>query len=85
MVYCDDNKPLHSEEICIDRELWINEMVPKLSKFYKDCILPEMIRGNIRINKKCKDPHYVLEAIEDRENKALNRELTKIEKTLRNK
>lgn len=38
-------------------------MLPTLRQFYEQCIAPEIIRGNLNINKRCIDPPYIQSAI----------------------
>lgn len=46
-------------------------MLPKLTKFYKECIAPEIVRNNIGKGQKCIDPPFITDAIKvHAENKA---------------
>ena len=39
VIYIDDKQPLHVEEICIDKNFWESQMLPKLCSFYEDHLL----------------------------------------------
>ncbi|KAB0802471.1 hypothetical protein PPYR_04657 [Photinus pyralis] len=67
IVYSGDNNPLFIENIERDHEFRMSRMVPKLEKFYLDCVLPEIVRGNLQKHKLCIDPPYISEAIRKRE------------------
>lgn len=61
-MYVNEDQPLFIEEIKADEEFWASVMFPKLENFYKHCILPEIVRGNIPQGKRCVDPNYIVEA-----------------------
>ncbi|KAK4886295.1 hypothetical protein RN001_002566 [Aquatica leii] len=65
----NDTIDLFIEEIYRDTELWRNEMLPKLTQFYTECIAPEIVRNNIGNGFKCIDPIYIREAIRIYEDK----------------
>ncbi|KAI4454827.1 exonuclease phage-type/recb c-terminal domain-containing protein [Holotrichia oblita] len=46
----------HVERIFKDRELWHEQMLPKLQSFYRECILPEIIDGRVPRGMKIRDP-----------------------------
>ncbi|KAJ8913369.1 hypothetical protein NQ315_008761 [Exocentrus adspersus] len=71
VVYITDEMDLFVEEIERDNIFWEQKMLPPLSKFYKECIDPEIVRNNIGNGKKCIDPPYILEAIKLYEQKKL--------------
>lgn len=66
IVYVNDNIPIFVEKIVRDKKLWYENMLPILKQFYKECIAPEIVRGNLKKNKKCVDPPYILEEINKR-------------------
>lgn len=69
MVYINDTIDLFIEEIKKDDRFWHDEMVPKLSLFYKECIVSEIVRDNLGKGKKCKDPPNIMKAIAEHETK----------------
>ncbi|KAJ8911221.1 hypothetical protein NQ315_014933 [Exocentrus adspersus] len=66
VVYINDEIEVYIEEIKRDEYFWRDKMLPKLIKFYTECIAPEIIRGNLKKNKKCLDPEFILKAMEER-------------------
>ena len=52
IVYVNDKIPLFVEKIERDEKLWENTMLPILLQFYKECVGPELIRGNLRKGKR---------------------------------
>lgn len=44
-------------------------MIEKLVRFYKFCMLPEMIRGNLKRGLRCVDPDYIMKAQKERESR----------------
>lgn len=56
IVYVNDKEPLHVEVILRDKIFWF-EHVNKLTKFYRECILPEIIYRNIPKGLKAIDPN----------------------------
>lgn len=64
IVYISDSVDIFYEEIERDESLWTTQMLPKLIPFYKECICPEIIRGNIDLNLKCKDPPFIQKEID---------------------
>lgn len=57
------------EKVAVDLEFWKLKILPKLERFYRECVLPEIVRGNIKQNIPCVDPPYILDAIRRKENK----------------
>lgn len=66
VVYINDSIDLFIEEKYKDEQFWKEHMLPELTRFYTSCIAPEIIRNNLSKNKKCVDPPYILDAIENR-------------------
>ncbi|KAF2899578.1 hypothetical protein ILUMI_06598 [Ignelater luminosus] len=58
MVYVNDNIPIFVEEIRKDVLFSQHKMLPTLTNFYEQCIAPELVRGNLKYNKRCIDPPY---------------------------
>ncbi|CAG9771483.1 unnamed protein product [Ceutorhynchus assimilis] len=54
-VICTDDD-FHIERINIDRELWSTTMLPKLTTFYVNSILPEIVDGRVPRGLKVRDP-----------------------------
>lgn len=52
------------EEITRDDEFWKSSMEEKLSRFYMDCILPELVDPRQRRSMLIRDPSYILQAQE---------------------
>ncbi|KAJ8909286.1 hypothetical protein NQ315_011362 [Exocentrus adspersus] len=48
VVYINDEIEVYIEEIKRDEYFWRDKMLPKLIKFYTECIAPEIIRGNLK-------------------------------------
>lgn len=49
-----------------DKAFW-NEMENKLTRFYFDCLLPEIIDSRLDRQMEIKEPEYILDAIKERE------------------
>lgn len=69
VVYVNDAVDIFVEEIERDTELWEKSMLPKLEKFYKECVAPEIVRNNIGRGLKCIDPPYIKNSIQEFEAK----------------
>jgi len=54
MVYRGTDDDFHLEVISRDTVLWQTAMLPKLERFYKQCMLPEIIEGNINRGQQCR-------------------------------
>ena len=52
-----------------DKEFW-DKMVEKLKKFYFDCLLPEIIDSRLERQMEIKEPQYIIQAINEKENKS---------------
>ena len=50
------------EKIERDDAFWNNDMKDKLTKFYNDCLLPELIDSRYAQSLPIKNPHYINEA-----------------------
>ncbi|KAK4884281.1 hypothetical protein RN001_000552 [Aquatica leii] len=68
VVFVNHKSPLFIEKIKRDDIFWQNNMEGKLT-FYKCCILPEIIRGNIKRGLRCVDPTYIIDAQQERQRK----------------
>lgn len=60
-------KGIKIETIERDEAYWENEMLPRLQKFYMDCILPEIINPCYEKTNKIRDPDYIIKAQEEKE------------------
>jgi len=56
------------EKIYPDAELW-DKMLPKLKRFYHECLLPEIIDPRISRGMKVRDPAYFTAALSEKERK----------------
>lgn len=68
-VWANDKEPLKTELIFKDDVFWNEKMAAKLTTFYMDCILPELVDPRHPRKLKIRDPIYIKEAIENKENK----------------
>lgn len=59
--YIDDHHDLYVEEIGRDNKFW-EHMEKKLTIFYEQCILPELVLQRINKGWLCRDPPFILEA-----------------------
>lgn len=57
-------KGLKIERIEKDEEFWAKVMEQKLTDFYFDCLLPEILDPRFVRNMPIRDPKYILEAIQ---------------------
>lgn len=55
---------LHIETVFRDDQFWKQEMEPKLSKFYFDCLLPELIDPRFPRSMPIRNPDWILQAQE---------------------
>lgn len=62
VVMTDQKQPLHVERIFRDAVFWKNEMVPKLSKFYLKCLLPEIVHPCLSKGRPIREPDYIVQA-----------------------
>lgn len=53
---------LKHETVIFDEEFW-KKIFPKLTKFYFDCLLPELVDSRLARNMPVRDPEYIKEAI----------------------
>ncbi len=65
--------------LTIDRDdnLWRSFMLPKLQRFYVDCILPELADGRQHRGLKMRDPEYIRAAVAAAAEKALTKTISK--------
>ena len=52
-----------------DDEFWITKMEPSLSRFYKECMLPEIVDSRHNRSMPIRDPEYILKAQEQVQSK----------------
>lgn len=50
------------EEISRDDVFWENEMKPKLTRFFMECMLPEIVDPRVQRSMNIREPNYILEA-----------------------
>ncbi|XP_063222723.1 uncharacterized protein LOC134531105 isoform X1 [Bacillus rossius redtenbacheri] len=62
VLFCD----FDTEFISVERDVnfWSNEMLPKLKRFYLECVLPEIADPRHSRGLRCRDPDYIREAQE---------------------
>lgn len=60
------------EKIEKDNNVWYDNMLEKFTRFYKYCLLPEIVRGNSKRGERCQDPEYIKGAQAEREKKKLS-------------
>lgn len=60
------NQKIHVQRIHSDNDFWRTEMEPLLTRFYNECVLPELVDSRLDRNMKIKDPPYILDAINKR-------------------
>lgn len=58
-VWSGENIPIKTETIYRDDEFWKTKMEPKLTRFYIDCILPELVDPRLPRKMNIRDPEYV--------------------------
>ena len=68
-----------------DKKFWDEKMEPKLSKFYMDSLLPEIVNPRIHRNMDIREPTYVIEAQQKLEEKKLKKGQTGVEKSKQKK
>lgn len=56
-----------------DDEFWQTEMEPFLTRFYRECVLPEVVDPRLERSMKIRDPPYILDAIAEKEEKSKKR------------
>jgi hypothetical protein len=61
VVYSGPKNDLYTEVIEFDRDFW-EKMLPKLVRFYKECLAPEIILKRRKKGLRCRDPQYILDA-----------------------
>lgn len=62
------DKDIHVVDVKKDETFWRTKMVPSLTKFFMDCMLPEMIDSRRARGLPLRDPDYIIEAQKIREN-----------------
>ena len=50
------------EKINFDTRFWEERMLPKLQRFYLNCLLPELVDSRMSRNMQIREPEYILEA-----------------------
>ncbi|XP_063232518.1 uncharacterized protein LOC134536644 [Bacillus rossius redtenbacheri] len=69
ILFCDfDTEFVHVQ---CDETFWKKDMLPKLERFYFNCVLPEIVDPRNVRGLKCRDPEYIEEA----KSKKLNKEV----------
>lgn len=63
-VWTGKNQPMKVEYIERDEQFWKTKMLPPLTKFFYNCLLPELIDSRIERSMPIKDPPYIMAAIE---------------------
>ncbi|CAN7978517.1 unnamed protein product [Ixodes persulcatus] len=58
------------EKIARDDQFWEVQMLPQLQKFYRYCLLPEIVDPRQSRSMPIRDPDYILEAIREKAQKA---------------
>lgn len=58
-----------------DDEFWRKEMVDKLTKFYINCLLPELIDSRRKRCMPIREPSYIIEAQKNRNDKKTKTQL----------
>lgn len=76
-LWLGENIPMRTEIITKD-EIWNEVMETKLTRFYWDCILPELIDPRHTRKMTIRDPNYIEEAIK---NKTMKKEVVKLKNT----
>ncbi|XP_049820539.1 uncharacterized protein LOC126264889 [Aethina tumida] len=64
IVYSGPKNKILVEVFPKDEDFWINKMLPKLERFFLNCLGPEIILNRRGRNLKCLDPPYIREAQE---------------------
>lgn len=62
VVMTDTKSSLHIEKIQRDANFWEMVMLPKLTQFYRHCLLPEIVAPNMILGKDIREPEYILAA-----------------------
>ncbi|RVE52850.1 hypothetical protein evm_002507 [Chilo suppressalis] len=68
-IWYGENNPLKTEYISRDDNFWNDKMKNKLTKFYLDCLLPELVDPRHSRNMPIRDPLYIENAIKEKQNK----------------
>ena len=61
-----DNLPLKVYYIKKDDQFWKSKIEEKVTSFYMDCLLPELVDPRISRSMEIREPSYIIEAIEKR-------------------
>ena len=59
-------KGIHIVREEYDEEFWKMKMEPKLTRFYMECLLPEIVDSRIRRNMPIKEPDYIINALKEK-------------------
>lgn len=70
-MWFGENIPMRIEIINKDDTFWKDEMEPKLTKFYYDCILPELIDPRHTRKMSIRDPYYIEQEIKNKNKKRI--------------
>ncbi|KAF2885476.1 hypothetical protein ILUMI_20704 [Ignelater luminosus] len=69
VVYVSDKEDIFVEEIERDRVFWTNTILPKLNRFYNDCILEEIATKRCLRGERCFDPVWIEDAVKLKQEK----------------
>ncbi|XP_063240064.1 uncharacterized protein LOC134540920 [Bacillus rossius redtenbacheri] len=65
IVMTDTKQDLFVEKVQRNEDFWRNEMLPKLTRFYKKCLLPEIVDSRVIRGKPVREPEYISKAKEE--------------------
>ncbi|XP_031333159.1 uncharacterized protein LOC116182246 [Photinus pyralis] len=85
IVYSGDDNELFVQEVLKDSHLWNATMLPKLMRFYLECVAPEIILNRRGRNLKCVDPQYILDAQKEQKQKQTQKQKRKQKQTQKQK
>ncbi|XP_050679072.1 uncharacterized protein LOC126975299 [Leptidea sinapis] len=66
-VWSNENSPLKTEYIDRDDEFWNEKMKDKLTSFYIDCLLPELVDPRYTRGMNIRNPSYIEEAMKKKQ------------------
>lgn len=71
-------KSIKTVRVSRDIDFWKNEMQPLLTRFYKECMLPEILDSRYNRHMPIRNPKYILEAQENACRKKINRKVNEV-------
>lgn len=74
-IWTGEDRPLWTEIIFKDDSFWANEMMEKLCTFYTECLLPELVDPRFPRNQKIRDPQFIQDAIDEKQNKGKRKQV----------